>query len=64
VKHGFQDLSLTYGTSNLKLNRFAYMSSTANDQLSARSAFHQIGNDWSGKVWRSAQTFAAASRLG
>lgn len=39
VKQGFQDLSLTYGTSNLKLNRFAYMSFIANDQLSGRNVF-------------------------
>jgi len=60
VKQGFQDLSVTYGTSNLKLNRFAYMSFIANDQLSARNVFPQIGDDWSGRVWRSAQNFAAA----
>jgi hypothetical protein len=60
VKQGFQDLSLTHGTPNLKLNRFAYMSFIANDQLSARNVFPQIGEDWSGRVWRSAQNFAAA----
>jgi len=60
VKQGFQDLSLTYGTSNLKLNRFAYMSFIAHDQLSARNVFPQIGDDWSDRVWCSGQNFAAA----
>ncbi len=60
VKQGYEKLTALYGTSNLKLNRFAYMSFVANDQASARSVFPAIHDDWNHLVWRSAQSFQEA----
>jgi len=60
VKQGYEKLTDLYGTSNLKLNRFAYMSFVANDQASARSVFPAIHDDWNHLVWHSAQNFEAA----
>ncbi len=60
VKQGYETLTALYGTSNLKLNRFAYMSFVANDQASARSVFPAIHDDWNNLVWRSAQNFQEA----
>ena len=60
VRQGFEKLSELYGTSNLKLNRFAYMSFVANDQASARSVFPAIHDDWNHLVWHSAQSFEGA----
>jgi len=60
VQKGFQQLSELYGTSNLKLNRFAYMSYLANDQRSARSVFPAIHDDWNSSVWGSAASFESA----
>ena len=60
VKQGYQKLSELYGTSNLVLNRFAYMSFVANDPISAKSVFPAINGEWNHLVWRSAGNFEAA----
>lgn len=60
VKQGYEKLTELYGSSNLKLNRFAYMSFVANDQSSARSVFPAIHDDWNHLVWHSAQNFQTA----
>ncbi len=60
VKQGYVELQRLYSTSNLKMNRFAYMSFVAGDKSSARDSFSQLGDSWNGLVWRSAQNFASA----
>ncbi len=60
VKRGYAELIGLYGTSNLKANRFAYMSFIANDRAAAQSAFSTIGTDWNHLVWRSAANFNSA----
>jgi hypothetical protein len=60
VKQGYEKLTELYGSSNLKLNRFAYMSFVANDQASAKSVFPAIHDDWNHLVWHSAENFEAA----
>jgi len=60
VKQGYAELIRLYGTSNLKANRFAYMSFLAGDRASAQSAFSTIGTDWNHVVWRSAANFYSA----
>ena len=61
VKRGYAELVRLYGTSNLKANRFAYMSFVANDRASAQSAFSTIGTDWNHLVWHSAASFNSAA---
>jgi len=60
VKQGYEKLTGLYGTSNLKLNRFAYMSFVANDQAAAKSVFPAIHDDWNHLVWRSAENYQSA----
>ena len=60
VKQGYANLLRLYGTSNLKANRFAYMSFVANDRDAAQSAFSAIGTDWNQLVWNSAANFDSA----
>jgi hypothetical protein len=60
VKRGYAELIRLYGTSNLKANRFAYMSFMAKDRDAARSAFSTIGMDWNHLVWHTAANFDSA----
>jgi len=60
TKQGYSELVRLYGTSNLKANRFAYMSFVADDKASAQSAFAAVGPDWNHLVWRSAANFESA----
>ena len=60
VKQGYTDLQRLYGTSNLKMNRFAYMSFVAGDKASARATFAALGESWNPQVWHSAANFEAA----
>ncbi len=60
VKQGYAEIVRLYGASNLKANRFAYMSFMAGDKSSAQSAFRTIGTDWNHVVWQTAATFDSA----
>jgi len=60
VKQGYADLQRLYGTSNLKMNRFAYMSFVAGDKSSAHDTFALLGTSWNHVVWRSAENFESA----
>ncbi len=60
IKEGYTSLERLYGTSRLKLNRFAYMSVVAKDKESARAAFEQIGDQWNLKVWTHPSYFEKA----
>ena len=60
VKQGYADLQRLYGTSNLKMNRFAYMSFVADDKSSAHYTFALLGTSWNHVVWRSAENFESA----
>ncbi len=62
VKKGYSDLQRLYGTSNLKMNRFAYMSVLSGDKISARETFLMLGDSWSEHVWPSAEHFETAKR--
>jgi Domain of unknown function (DUF4034) len=57
IKQGYAEMTRLYGTSNLKANRFAYVSFVADDHASAQSAFSTIGTEWDRTVWRSAANF-------
>jgi hypothetical protein len=60
IRQGYGNLVRLYGTSELKSNRFAYMSYVAGDKSSAKRAFASIQNGPSSAVWRSGYTFVAA----
>jgi len=60
VKEGYAALEHLYGTSDLKMNRFAYMASKAGDKPVAKEIFSRIGTRWDQKVWRSRQRFETA----
>jgi hypothetical protein len=60
VRDGYENLVRLYGTSEIKSNRFAYMSYVAGDKSSAQQAFASIQNGRSHLVWRSEANFNAA----
>jgi hypothetical protein len=60
VKEGYTALGQLYGYSNLKMNRFAYMSVEAHDTVAAQQAFAGIGDDWNHIVWCSRKCFENA----
>jgi hypothetical protein len=62
VTKGYSDLQRLYGTSNLKMNRFAYMSVLSGDKISARDTFITLGDSWNDDVWPSAEAFETAKR--
>lgn len=60
VKQGYVELRRLYGTSNLKMNRFAYMSFVAGDKDAARETIAALGDAWNPKVWQIAENFKSA----
>jgi hypothetical protein len=60
AKQGYISLKRLYGTSNLKMNRFALMSVMSGDKSSAREALAELGSDWNHLVWHSAESFESA----
>jgi len=60
IRQGYSQLQRIYGTSNLKMNRFAYMSFLENDKSSARETFLVLGDSWNQRVWQSSETFQLA----
>jgi hypothetical protein len=60
IKRGYDDLQRLYGTSDLKINRFAYMAYLAGDKASARAAFGALGSKVNLTVWRNYDTFKSA----
>jgi hypothetical protein len=62
VKQGYAELQQLYGTSNMKTNRFAYMSFLAEDKASARDTFSALGDSWNRSVWQSADNFESAKK--
>lgn len=60
IKSGYAELKRLYGISNVKANRFAYMSVLASDKTSAQDAFATVGPDWNADVWYSGDKFESA----
>ncbi|MGH9713397.1 MAG: hypothetical protein ACRD5M_08885 [Candidatus Acidiferrales bacterium] len=60
IKEGYAALGQLYGSSSLKMNRFAHMAFEAGDRQAAEEAFATIGNDWDHSVWHSSQKFETA----
>lgn len=60
IKEGYVALERLYGTSNLKMNRYALLSVKFRDKSSASEIFGQIGDSWDQAVWGNHETFQAA----
>lgn len=60
VKHGYAELQRLYGTTNVKLNRFAYMSYLEHDKFSAKDVFTTLGGYRDLSVWRTDESFKSA----
>jgi hypothetical protein len=60
MKKGYAALESLYGTSNLKMNRFAMMATEAHDEAAAKPVFESIGERWDPRVWKSQQAFETA----
>jgi hypothetical protein len=60
VKNGYAALESRYGTSTLKMNRFAYLSTLSRDRESAKTVFLQIGENWNRDLWKTREKFEAA----
>jgi hypothetical protein len=60
IKQGYETLEQLYGTSKLKMNRFALMAYLAQDHETAREIFTKIGTNWDEKTWGGRQSFDQA----
>ena len=60
IKDGYAAMEQMYGTSNLKMNRFAYMDTKRGDKVAARGVFVQIGDHWEKELWEKRQAFEIA----
>jgi hypothetical protein len=60
IKDGYGAMEQMYGTSNSKMNRFAFMAVKAGDRATAKDIFTTIGDHWDNATWRRKQAFDAA----
>jgi hypothetical protein len=60
IKQGYVALEDLYGTSQVKLNRYAYMTVLAKDRMAAQQAFARLGNNWDPDTWGRRATFEAS----
>jgi len=60
IKEGYAALEHLYGTSQLKMNRFALLAARFGDKSAARDIFALIGDRWDPEVWRDRRKFDLA----
>jgi hypothetical protein len=60
IKQGYAALEQLYGTSSLKMNRFAYIACLAGDNATAHDVLAKIGTNWDAKTWGTRQRFDSA----
>jgi hypothetical protein len=60
IKAGYSALEHLYGTSRLKMNRFAFLAVMFRDQSAAKEVFAHIGDSWDQGVWTNRERFEAA----
>jgi hypothetical protein len=60
IKQGYNALEQLYGTSSLKMNRFAYMAYLAGDRPTAAQVFERLGTSWDQTVWRNRELYERA----
>ena len=59
IKEGYAAMERLYGTSKLKMNRFAFLATVIGDKAAAKETFARLGNDWDPTVWRNRAKFDA-----
>lgn len=60
IKDGYAALEHLYGTSPLKMNRFALLAAKFGDKAAAREIFAQIADHWDPGIWGDRQAFEKA----
>ncbi len=60
IKEGFAELEEHYGTTTLKLNRFALLAYLYRDRDIARSTLARVKDRWEPAVWRKLDSFNSA----
>ena len=60
IKEGYAALEHLYGTSNLKMNRFAFLAAKFGDKSAAKQAFANLGDSWDQGVWTNRERFEGA----
>jgi hypothetical protein len=60
IKEGYAALEHLYGTSDLKMNRFAFLAAKFGDKSAAKEVFARIGDNWDQGVWTNRERFDAA----
>jgi hypothetical protein len=57
IRQGYAALGQLYGTSNLKLNRFAFLAHVAGDKPAEQELLAQIGDNWVESAWSTRENF-------
>lgn len=57
IKEGFTEMKEQYGTTTLKLNRFALLAYLYRDRDAAKENFVRLNDQWDPSVWRNKDTF-------
>jgi hypothetical protein len=60
IKAGYSALEHLYGTSSLKMNRFAFLTVMFRDKSAAQDVFVRIGDSWDQSVWTTRERFESA----
>lgn len=60
IQRGFAAIQKKYGNSPLRFNQFAHLAYRFNDVVRVHDALHEIGDDWSKKIWHTQRFFEAA----
>jgi hypothetical protein len=60
IKEGFAELQERYGTTMVKLNRFALLAYLYQDREVARTTLARVGDQWDPAVWRKLDSFNSA----
>ena len=60
IKQGYAAMEQLYGTSTLKMNRYAYLAFLAKDHETAHDLMAKIGTTWDEKTWGTRQSFNLA----
>ena len=57
IQDGYSAISKQYGTSNVRMNQFAYLAGRMEDADIAETMFEQIGDHWDKETWYSQHYF-------
>ena len=60
IRDGYAAMEHLYGVSDVKMNRFAFLTVIFHDKPAAKDAFVRIGDNWDSSVWTNRERFQAA----